>query len=34
MFCSNCGANIADGSRFCSKCGASQGGGRSSGRGN
>ena len=32
MFCNNCGANIADGSRFCSKCGASlQGGGRQQG---
>lgn len=31
MFCSNCGENIADGSRFCSKCGASQEGGHSYG---
>ena len=27
MFCSNCGAQLPDGSRFCSGCGANLGGG-------
>ncbi len=26
MFCANCGAKMADGTRFCGECGASQGG--------
>ena len=34
MFCSNCGANLPEGSRFCSKCGASLSGGSSGGKNN